>query len=181
MRKLKWILPAMMALGMLGQASPAEAGLLGHSIDATYYYPDLSTVYEDDGVQTVNPSATWVAFREVQAVATDTQIVITNVAGYDYSFTPASFNGYVFTDQGGNLGITSVTVDAATNVPFTIADVTLTTSQLELNWQGIDFPQGSNITLDLSFASVPEPSSLVLASLGTMGVIGYGIRRRRHA
>ncbi len=38
---------------------------------------------------------------------------------------------------------------------------------------------GGNFSADLSNQVVPEPSTLAIAGLGALGMIGYGIRRRR--
>jgi len=42
--------------------------------------------------------------------------------------------------------------------------------------------QGRNVLIDtVTTASVPEPSTLAIAGLGALGMIGYGIRRRKGA
>ena len=40
---------------------------------------------------------------------------------------------------------------------------------------------GGSFSADLSNSIVPEPSSLAIAGLGGLAMIGYGLRRRRKA
>lgn len=96
-----------------------------------------------------------------------TSSVIPAVFASPPGFTPqtssVSSPGSFKNDQGQSI--------IALSGPFTIQEV-LT---IQLNGNGDTVGYQSSTTLN----SVPEPSSLVLAGLGGLGLIGYGLRRRR--
>jgi hypothetical protein len=71
-----------------------------------------------------------------------------------YTFTNGGIFGPVTVTRSGNFSLTE--------------DVTLT---LGAGFQG-------QITISASVNSVPEPSTLAVAALGSLGFIGYGLRRR---
>lgn len=180
---------AAVALGLMAaMAGRAEAGYLNHSIHSQYFTPDLNTLFDDEGTATVSPTATFIAHENVgtvvpflQAKFTDTNLTITSVFpnGTQFFFNGA-FNGFSFTDTGGNLGVTSFSVDAATNVAgFTASDVTLSQGRLLVNLAGLTIPTTGVISLDFLPASVPEPSSLALCGVG--GLMGLAAVRRRVA
>ena len=84
----------------------------------------------------------------------------------DVSFGPYAQTFFLPSSQGYTLFSESVTL----------------TTPAQLSFQNVESGQEGAI-LDnvsvISSSSVPEPGSLVLACLGTFGVIGYGWRRKR--
>jgi PEP-CTERM motif len=151
----------------------AHAGVVGDSVNATYYFPNLSTVYEDDGTQIVNPTATWTAFGQITSTLSDTQLVITFEA--DSAFDPATFNGDVYTDFTKNWA--AVTVDPATTLSsFNAGDITVSGDQLEVNFAGVGgFSTTDEIVLDIG--PIPEPASIALLGVGMFGI--RLVRRKR--
>ncbi len=181
--KMKYAILIVAALAALvGDAGQARAGLLGATVNSTYYYPDLATVNEPDGTLVVAPTATFTAFGVLQEVVSDTQIVLTIVVGTS-PFGFGTFNGPVFDFIGSGNLISGVTVDGSTTVGgFDASLVTLTTDGaggqfMEVNLQSILFGASANITLDVS--TVPEPASMILCGLGALGLFVAARRRRK--
>lgn len=166
------ILAATVAFGLSLPVASAQAGWTGDQVNATYYFPDLSTPYENDGTN----AAPWsgVSFGEVGWSIGATQITITNPGSIDTAFTSASFNGLVFTDTSGSPDITNVVLDGSSNLEGT---PTWTSNSVSLNFEGLPFVPGSIATFDITFgAAVPEPTSLALIGVG---IAGIGLLRRR--
>jgi hypothetical protein len=172
---------AVMGLLFGGMTQAKAGGLIGSTVNSTYYFPTPTSVYEDDGTQVVNPTASFLAFDTVGELVTNTQIILSNPFNLDTSFTSASFNGPVFDFIGSGNLITGVTIDSATNVSPV---VTLTSDGsggqlISINLQGQPFVPGFNVTLDVATGTVPEPSTLMLAGIGALAVAGYTRLRRR--
>ena len=173
------------ALGLLvGAAGRAEAGLLLDSIHATRNYPSLATVVNDLGTQAVNPTAHF-SFAGVSLEVADSTVTLSE-SSFATTFSPAAFNGFVFTDVTKDPGITGVTIDAATNLPgFDASRVSFNSDQVFVNLRGLGFFHGQEVKLDLAFgpavAAVPEPSTLVGGTLGVALALGYAWRRHRRA
>jgi hypothetical protein len=170
------------ALGLLSAGSAdVNAGFLNETIHGQYFFPDTSTLHQDLGNLVVSPTAFFnFNISGVQVTVSDTQIVL-NFGGTAFT---AAFNGPLLTVVGAGNPITGVTIDAATNVPgFNSSLVSFTSNSVSENIQGLSFPQGGNVTLDVQFqqnaGAAPEPSSLFLAGSGALIGMGYVVRRRR--
>jgi hypothetical protein len=74
---------------------------------------------------------------------------------------------------GGSFNDTTSTLIASLSAPYSITEF----FDLHLS-EGSRFNFSSSTTLT---SVVPEPSSMAIAGLGALGLIGYGIRRRRGA
>jgi hypothetical protein len=178
---------AVLAL-LFGGVGQAKAGLIGLTVDAKLYIPDLNTLQQDYGKQVVNPTAFFsLSFTET-ATITDTQIIYTSPTGSG-TYVTASYNGYVFDFlNSGNL-ITKLTVDPSSTLSgFNPSYATLTSDGaggqlVGVNLgQGLSFSPGASVILDVTTsAAVPEPSTLTLLGIGAVGALGYGWRRRRSA
>jgi len=92
--------------------------------------------------------------------------------------------GITTTSNGGNPNSqsatdTSVAVSKAANSLYALSSITTVTmfeaasKHTQVNTQGTTTVDG------LDVASVPEPSTMALAGLGALGLIGYGLRRRK--
>jgi hypothetical protein len=105
------------------------------------------------------------------------------------TFTDAQLNN--FGGGGASLGTTSATVTtvtanfgAAISTPFSfsVSLSGITTPQPTLGAFGFTNFAGSDTSTasaSINTTSVPEPSSLVLAGVGALGMIGFGLRRRK--
>lgn len=172
--------------GGVGQARAAS--LIGSTVDVSFYYPNLQTLYEDFGTQVVNPTASWTLYIGETTTITSTQIVYHSpTSSGQYATEP--FNGYVYDFlNSGNL-ITGVTIDPSSTLSgFNSSYVKLTPDgaggqlvQLNLGG-GLSFSPAASVVLDVSFgpaSSVPEPASLTLFVFGAVGALGYVWLRRR--
>jgi hypothetical protein len=104
-----------------------------------------------------------------------------------------AFNSYINGSNGQNvitgtttaspqsLNITATTSGVGTATTFGVSGLGTPYSMTE-RYQ-ITLSGGSSITLSSStvVTPIPEPSTMALAGLGTLGLVGYGLRRRRMA
>jgi len=108
-------------------------------------------------------------FNESSA-ASDTLHFLSTVSGAAPPFTlqspDVSSVGAYSNTQSSNFSVFSA--------PFTITE-TITIFLGALNDQ-LNYSSSTTVT---AVAAVPEPSSIVLAGLGSLGIIGYGLRRRK--
>lgn len=175
----------MKSLCMIAVAASLAAGsafatsFTGDTLDGAYYFPDTSTVYQDDG-SAVAPTSFYFAtgYPNTTATVSSDQITLSFDAGGG-SFTSATFNGVVITDLTSS-DITGVTLDGATSVPgFTASDVSFTSDSVSLNLQGLSVPSSSDVVVvDVSFGAVPEPAAWALMLLG-VGAVGGALRLSR--
>ena len=174
----------------------AEAGLVGKTLDATYYHPDLSVPYDRaffapqsftvaDGIETIG------IVEGVTALITDfsdSRLTITLNTVLDApTWNTTSFNGILFKLQSpGILGIASAVTDSTTSLSgFDNSRVSFTDGTLGINWSGLSYTNGQQVVVDFTFqtsaatlaSAVPETSSS-LALLAGLGLFGLVARRR---
>jgi hypothetical protein len=170
---------------VFGGVGQVRAGLVMSTVDVSFYYPNLNTLYDDFGQQVVNPTATFSLYGGETTTIYNTQIVYTGPSAPG-QYQTQSFNGYVYDFiNSGNL-ISSVTIDPATTISgFNSSEVTLASDGhggqlVELNLDGNFYGPSATAVLDISTASVPEPSSFVLLGMvGVIGFVAYRFRRRK--
>ena len=167
---------------LVGGQGRAMAGLVGLSVDAKFFDPDLKTFQQDYGTKLVNPTALFaLSFTETTTI-TNNQIIYTSPTNFG-TYQTAAFNGYVFDFlNSGNL-IAKVTIDSSSTLSgFSSSFATLTTDGMGgqlvgVNLgQGLSFSPGASVVLDVT--TVPEPSSIVLVGISAVGLF-FGAQRRR--
>lgn len=168
----------------------AAPSLIGSTATINYLYPNSATVYASSivpvtsGVEVTCPGAsggTGVCTAFVEAATIDigaTSIVVHELAGTSY--TPASFNGLQFTGlnfgPGYNLSGFTLTTDLAGLTP---ADISFTNNSIAYNAEGLSFTKSPyTIRLDLA-TSTPEPSTVALFGLLSVGFGLWKLRSRQ--
>ena len=151
---------------------PLQAAVLGgDSINASHYFPDLSTVNFDMGTQTA--PAVFDYFGIYTLTVNDSTILLDAHCGDGCTWSGATFNGPVISDLS-NSPITDVTIDAASSYAgFDVSRLAFDGSHVYMNLQGLD----ANGFLQLDLTSVPEPGTLGLLGVSLFG-LGFGARRR---
>ncbi len=170
-------LALLISLLVFGWGSAAHAGLAGQSLDAGYYLPDTVTPY---GPAVFTPSSFVVGpgletIADVEGVTnllidfSDTSLTITlETVLATPTWNAASFSGLIF-DSVAPLGIAAATVNASTTMAgFDDSRVTFNANQILVNWQGLSYVDGTELTIDFGF--VPEPGTALLLGLGLAGL-----------
>jgi hypothetical protein len=163
---------------ILGFMTPAQAGLLGKQLNATYYLPDTSTIYNQASFSPENftISTGQETIGNVENVTdllvdfSDNTLTITlNTVLTNPTWNSASFNGIIFTSLTDSLDLASAIVDPDTTLAgFDNARVSFDNDQIFINWNGLSYNNGS--VVKINFTSVPEPAT----SLGLLAAVGLG-------
>ncbi len=180
---------AVLALAAMtfGVAAPAVAGPLDDAtVHTQYQYPSEGSVYQDFGETTVSGDTTLATgmggVGGVDLHATGSNLTVTFNNGYDSGWNGTAFNGFVvFDDTNSAAAFTGVSINGITNMAgFDISRVTFDADHIFVNWAGLDFGQGTVVSLDLTGGAVPEPASWAMM-LGGFGMVGGAMRSRRKA
>jgi hypothetical protein len=171
-----------LGIAMLATSVPAMAQFTGDTVNGTYYFPNNSTVFSNQGNQTVSPSAMFTFLTGIPNV-TATVGASTISLSFDASgtFTVASFNGLTITDLTDS-DIVGVLLGSTNVAGFDASRLSFTSNSVSLNLQGLQTTSQSSIIANVSFAgaAVPEPATWAMMLVGFAG-IGYTLRRRKKA
>lgn len=182
-------LSVLMLFGLF--ATRGEAGFIGRTFDAVYFFPDDSSPYPfgsftpssfvvGAGIETIgnveDVTSLPVDFTDkTLTIGLDTVLI-------DPVWTATSFNGILFSLQSaGPLGIIGASVDPSTTLAgFDASRVTFDSGKIGINWNGLAYQDGQQVVIN--FAFVPEPSSLALVGVsGLAGLAWIGRERIRAA
>lgn len=173
----RFVLLAAAALATFATATPAAAALLlGKTVQISYEFPAVGSVYEGPNAVLVNGTNSTTFFGLVKATPGDTSLSITFPDGAA-TFTSTGFNGvHLFDGNNSIAAFTAATVGSLNNFAFDASRISFDADNIYLNFQGLSFDNSSNLTVNI--ASVPEPTSWALM-IGGFGMVGAAMRRRK--
>jgi hypothetical protein len=167
-----------LALGSTCLSMPARAGLLGSTITASYYYPDLSTLRDGPFDIVVGPTVEISCPPDVDDFCgvisvpftldfTDNQIIYQYGPGSSAAFATAPFDGFVFADLDMGAPITGITFSSFGFSELSSSAVSFTGDSVTINLSGAEEGATSGWTVTLQTA-VPEPKALELFGAGLL-------------
>ena len=157
---------------------PAFADLNGANVTVNYLYPEQNDVYQVLGTGVVTPGGFTVnSFGQHDFTTYPTDLVLTNVAGTDITFTSADFNGYGVVVNSGGSAITGFTIGFNDIAGFDPSRVTFDATHVWINLQSLVTTPGKDLEVDLQFGNVPEPGSIALLGSGMLAAFG-AVRRK---
>ncbi len=180
-RRIAWLAGAALGLGLA--SAPAQAGLLGASVDVAFNAPSRNNDY---GAVTLNATGTSFDTPYGYVTVSATQILIAPPSYVSGSFSygaPTSFVGFIFT-YGTGATITGDSFDSTNTV--TPTGVLNLFPIIGVNLTGDTIAVGQAVVLDVTGTyaaprSVPEPSTFVLLAIGAALMLGRFRRRATRA
>jgi PEP-CTERM motif len=191
MKTLKPLFSSALVLAtlVLAPVSSHAASLLGDSVDFTWFYPDLVSVFATDtqvigaGVEISCPggpgtSTLCAGFASAPASIDVDASSITYSQFGSPGFNAAPFNGFLFSDLDFSPASVLTGFVLTTNIiGLTPANVTFGADYIQINLQGLGAGDEVFFNLALETGVVPEPGTLVLLGAGLLGVAA--VRRKR--
>ena len=178
---------AAFAFALAGFAPASAATLVGDQLSVSYRYPDVNTVYPPS---TAAPS-TFIVGPGVESVV-DVEGVTDIAVDFgarslmiDFStvldnptWAGSAYNGLLFQGMGA-AKIVGATVTSTTMAGFDDSRLYFSGGDFGLDWQGLSYTTGTNITVDLTLAGgVPEPATWAMLLVG-FAAVGAAARRRQ--
>lgn len=173
-------------LAFVAVAPASAATLVGDAMDVSYRFPDVGTVYPF-ATPSVSPFVVGAGVESVVDVEDVTDIAVDfgaetltitfNTVLSSPTWNSTTFNGLLFQGTGA-ARILGASVTSSTMAGFDNSRFYLSGGDFGLNWQGLSYVDGTQITADLTVAEVPEPSTWAMLLAG-FGAIGALVRRRR--
>ena len=169
------------ALALMFGAGCAQAGLMGTTVTAAYFHPDLSTSIGSQnfvvgpGIEMSCPGSGGFCSVFDQPPETldfnDTQIIFTQGPFKAGNYDGAPYNGFVFTNLNMGSPITGFLLASNGFTGLANSNVSFTANSLNVNLSGVFFASTAGFTVTLQTSAVPEPSTaaLFLAALAGLG------------
>jgi hypothetical protein len=167
---------------LVGGAGQARADYLGSTMDWQYFalggpYTGPNIFVDCGGVAGVFADKAGVPYFKIIADDNSVTFDYSSVtrggtwAGSSCSLSPTIHNGIAIDlISGPDFG--SVTIDPATNmIGFDRGHISFTANQIQVDWQELPFEPDTIVKVDI--VPIPEPSTLLLLAVGTVGVIGW--------
>jgi hypothetical protein len=159
-----------------GSLSANASLLMGTTVSVTYLYPDTSTVYAATQSATVGPGMEFSNYAGLVDIdISDTNILMTFTRNGGPNAVLFDGLHFVF---GPSLGSVSIN-PTSTFTAFGPSDLTLSGTDLWVNFANLFVPGGSTLSLDVGVSSTPEPSSLLLLGTGLIGSVGAFHRKMK--
>jgi len=171
----------------LAATSSVRASFSGNDLQYTYFFPDNSSIYEQQTVLVgTGIERTVVGGFPINMDISDNNILIDfSPENASTSWTASPFNGFQLFDINNTISaITSVTVNGATTMAgFTSSDISFDANNIYVNWAGLAIAPTTIVSLDVGFADaapVPEPSTIFAGGLLALPFGLQGIRWLRN-
>ncbi len=186
MRRSYLLAATAVALG-ISAATRAGASLLGREMVPADWYHTVGQISDqivwtaDEftigfGIETIGLAVSGTGAGvgiQVDFDAASLSLVLVNPTGF--GFTIAPFNGPVFATLLPH-GITGATVNAATTMAgFDDSRVTLTDTEMRINWNGLGFQTGTEVLIDFAFGEPGTPPETAAAEPATLSLLGLGV------